>query len=527
MKGQTPRILKSGRHTVQFYRTLWDTIADGRVWRGHLCNRHQSGELLDVDQTITPIRDEHDGISHYFVVYVDRSGRLHNENALAQPVLVDSLTGLPNRDHFQARLGEALARSRRSGKAVGVLLLNLDQFKSVNDRYGQGSGDDLLGQVGRRLTSTLRDTDLVARLSGDAFAMLIEDMTSQEQAIDSSQRLLELLTAPFNVRGALAQLTASIGIAISGASASTPERLLHHADVAMLGAKARGGSSCFQFHDMATDIAARQRHGTRAALRTALRSNHLSLMYQPQVDLRSGRAVGAEALLRWKDPVRGWVPPAEFIALAEEDGMLLALNDWVLYNATAQMASLRVRIPEMVPVAVNLSASQFDRVELTSMVEGLLAMHGLPGSALRLEITETAMLRASRVVHDNLLSLASMGVQVSVDDFGTGYSSLPSLREFPLNAIKVDVSYVGGIGRSRRDEQLISAIICLAQKLGLDVIAEGVETAEQRDFLLAEGCTVAQGHFYAGALPIDDFVAWMRRGDGAERAPEQIAHRNT
>lgn len=513
--GQAPRFLNSGVQSQAFYREQWDTIRDGRVWRGHMSNRNKSGEVLEVDQTVTPVRDASGKVAHYYSVYEDLGDRLRGEQQLMQRVLFDSLTGLPNRNQFLTRVVEGLARARRNGKTVAVLLLNLDRFGTINQSFGHAGGDELLGQVGRCLASGLRDTDLVAHLAGDEYALLIEDLLRPEQAIDSAQRLLELMSAPFMLGGTPVPIGASIGIAHSGDAEDTPERLLHNAHLAMLQAKTRG-RMCFQFYDVVTDAAARRRHNTRSALRLALRHNRLSLAYQPQVDLRSGQPVGAEALLRWNDPLRGWVPPTEFIAIAEQDGMIFMLNDWVLHHALAQMAVLRARIPRMVPVAVNLSAGQFDRVELAPMIEGLLDTHGLPGSALRLEITETVMLRASPTVHENLRSLARMGVQVSVDDFGTGYSSLPSLREFPLSAIKLDIGYVRGIGRSRRDEQLVSAIIGIAQKLGLGVIAEGVETAEQRDFLLREGCTVAQGHFYQHALPAEEFIAWMNRGGATE-----------
>ena len=506
--GQTPRVLKSGRQSDAFYRELWTTIRAGRIWRGHLCNRHKNGAVLDVDQTITPVCDDRGDVTHYFVVYEDITERLRSEQQLTQLAMYDSLTGLPNRNQFHARLTEAFARARRSENPIAVLLVDLDHFKNVNDTLGHAGGDELLCQVGRTMASTLRNTDLVARLSGDEFAVIIEGIAQPDQAIDSAQRLIDVLSNPFKVYGVAVQVGASIGIAISGNRDETPEGLLKNADLAMYQAKSRGRMR-FQFFDAAMDQSARRRHEMRESMRHALRDGSLSLSYQPQVDMHSGKMVGAEALLRWNHPQHGAIPAAEFIGIAEQDGMIAVLNDWVLHTALAQIAALHSTVPTMPPVAVNISAGQFERVDLATTVASLLACHDLPGSALRLEITETLMLRSSLAVHENLRVLSQLGVLLSVDDFGTGYSSLPSLREFPIHAIKLDMGYVRNIGKSERDERLLAGMISLAQKLGLGVIAEGVESHAQRDFLLREGCTVAQGHLYARAIPAEHLPAWI------------------
>lgn len=508
--GSTPRILKSGRQTNAFYRDLWLTVRGGKVWRGHLSNRHKNGEVLDVDQTITPVCDEHGQPTHFFVVYEDITERLRSEQQLTQLAMFDSLTGLPNRNQFHCRLAEACARSRRSTKPLAVMLLDLDHFKRVNDTLGHAGGDELLSQVGRCMTSALRDTDVVARLSGDEFAVLVEDLATPDQAIDSAQRLLGVLATPFKVLGATIQIGASIGIVLSGDPEDSPERLLRNADLAMYQAKSRG-RSCFQFFDAGMDLAARRRYALRDALRRALRQDEFRLCFQPQIDQRTGALVGAEALLRWNDPQRGLVPAGEFIGIAEQDGMISALNDWVLRAGISEAAKLHTRIPGMAPISINVSAGQFDRTDLAPMIESLLDQYALPAQAIRLEITETVMLRSSLIVHENIRVLGRLGVTISVDDFGTGYSSLPALREFPISTIKLDMSYVREIGKSRRDEQLLRAIIGIAQKLGVEVIAEGVETTLQRDFLIGEGCFKAQGHLYQQALTADDFASWMMR----------------
>lgn len=509
--GQTPRVLKSGRQTQAFYRDLWTTIRDGRVWRGHLCNRHRDGQLLDVDQTITPVCNDKGEVTHYFVVYEDITERLRSERQLTQLAMFDSLTGLANRNQFHARLNEATARSRRSGKPVAVMMIDLDHFKNVNDTLGHAGGDELLGQVGRCLSSAMRETDLVARLSGDEFAVLVEGISLPDQAIDSAQRILDILAHPFRTLGTSIQIGASIGIAISGNGdgIDSAEELMRHADLAMYQAKSRGRMR-FQFYDASMDQNARRRHETRMALREALRGDAFTLAFQPQVDLRNGKLVGAEALLRWNDPRRGSVTAGDFIGIAEQDGTIVALNDWVLRTAIEKIGAFHRDFGTVPPIAVNVSASQFDRVDLATTIENLLSLHGVEGKSLHLEVTETVMLRSSLTVHDNLRTLERLGVKLNIDDFGTGYSSLPALREFPVNAIKLDMGYVRGIGRSTRDEKLLAGMIGLAQKLGLDVIAEGVETPFQRDFLINAGCTVAQGHLFQPALPEEAFRSQLQ-----------------
>lgn len=507
--GNSPRILKSGRQSADYYRELWDTISAGRVWRGHLSNRRKGGAIFDVEQTITPVRDARGDISHYLAVYEDITERLRSEQRIERLAMFDSVTGLPNRNQFHARLTEALARSRRSGRALGVMLVDLDHFKNVNDTLGHAGGDELLGQIGRCMSGVLRDTDVVSRLSGDEFAVLIENLVRPEQALDSAQRLLDVLHLPFKVMGATLRTGASIGIAISGDSEDTPERLLRNADLAMYQAKTQGRGR-FQFFDAAMDLAARRRHALEQALRQALREDTLELVYQPQVDMRTGDIVGAEALLRWNDPAGGRVPTAELIAIATQSGMILAVDDWVLRQATRQLAELRRQSPHMPPLAVNLSAAQLDRVGLAGALEDALRQNGLPAAALSIEISETLMLRPSLVVHENLRALTRMGVGIGIDDFGTGHSSLPALREFPLDSIKLDSTYVRGIGHSRRDEQLLRGMIGLAGHLDLRVLAEGIETREQRDFLLREGCTLGQGHLFERELSAGDFLELLR-----------------
>lgn len=509
IRGKTPRILKSGRQSTDFYQDLWRTIASGQVWRGQLTNRKRSGELLDVEQTVTPLRLDGGPITHFLAVYEDISHRLRTEQSFARLALFDSLTGLANRVSFQRRTAEALSRARRNDKPIAVMMVDLDYFKNVNDTLGHAAGDSLLIQVAQRMPPCLRDSDTVARLSGDEFAVLIDDLARPEQAVASAQRLLDALHEPFEVQGHSLRIGASIGIALSSSTDDGPEGLLHHADLAMYQAKTSGRGR-YQFFDAAMDAAARRRYTTELALRTALREDALEIVYQPQVDLSSGAIVGAEALLRWTDPVHGVIGPDEFVNLAEQTGLIFALNDWVLRRVLSELSAWRASGVTTVPVVINVSAGHFDKVGMADSIKALLQEYCLPASAIRIEITETVMLQPSTTVHDNLRGLWGQGIAIGVDDFGTGFSSLPALRQFPIDYLKLDLSYVGGIGQPGRDEQLLRAIIGLGRTMGIQVIAEGVETEQQARFLRAEGCPLAQGFLYSPGVPGAAFLELLR-----------------
>lgn len=516
--GCTPRVLKSGRQSIAFYRELWDTIAAGKVWRGHLSNRKRNGEIFDVEQTVTPVCDERGEVGYFFVIYEDITERLRSEQRLVKLAMFDSLTGLPNRTQFQQRLHEAFARSRRNGHALAVMLVDLDHFKNVNDSVGHAGGDALLAIVSRALLSHMRDTDVVARLSGDEFAVLMENLERPEVAAETAERLIGTLSQPFSVFGASVQIGASIGIAVSDPADEDAEQLLRNADLAMYQAKSRGRSR-YQFFDAAMDQAARRRQHLHGRLRAALRGSGLELHYEPQVDMGSGQVVGAEALLRWHDPAYGPIVAAEFMQIAEQDELACALNDWVLRHAIEDIAALHREVPDMVPVSVNVSASQFQRVDLAANLSEALARHGLPGAALRIEVPEALLRRPSLAAHDNLRALVEMDVDVVFDDFGGGGDAcLRTLGNSPVRAIKLAADDVRRLARSERNAAFTGAMADIARRLGLMLIAQGVENAAQRDLLVREGCRVGQGPLYQAALPRAAFSAWLQQArEGTKR----------
>jgi diguanylate cyclase (GGDEF)-like protein/PAS domain S-box-containing protein len=506
--GQTPRLLKSGRQSQQWYQTMWQTIKTGSVWRGHVINRRKDGSLFDVEQTVTPVRDERGRVVNFVAVHEDVTDRLRSEQRIRLLALYDGITGLANRTAFMEGLSAALARTRRSGKTMSVMLVDLDNFKNVNDSLGHDAGDAVLAQVASRMRKLLRETDLPARLGGDEFGVLIENVACPEQPMEMAQRLLEELRRPYEVPGYTAHIGASIGITVFPGDADSPEQLLKHADLAMYEAK-RSGRDRARYFDAAMDAAAHHRFVTETALHRALHDNLLNVHYQPQFALSDGKLVGFEALLRWTDADRGPIAPAEFVPLAEQSGLILQLGGWVLRHVLAQVSAWKRQYRSPVPIAINVSAAQFEQADFDRHAAEALREHGLSSADIELEITEGVMLRDNACVRSNMRGLALRGIRLAIDDFGTGYSSLTSLRDYPVSRLKIDASFVRGIGVAGKDEQIIRAIVSLAGSLDLRVLAEGVETEAQAHFLRSVGCHEGQGFLYARPLTAGDAGALL------------------
>jgi diguanylate cyclase (GGDEF)-like protein/PAS domain S-box-containing protein len=441
------------------------------------------------------------------------------EQELVQRALHDQLTGLPNRMLFMDRLEHALDRSARRGKFVGVLFLDLDRFKLVNDHFGHDRGDQLLVEVTKRLRGCLRRVDTIARIGGDEFTVLLEDVTSAGDGALVAERIIAALRAPFRIDGQEIFVGASIGIALGAqGQGATAQGLLRNADIAMYRAKANG-RACFEVFKPSMRETVRGRLKMEAELRRALERGELRLFYQPKVDLRDGRLVGVEALVRWEHPERGMVPPAAFIPVAEETGVILTLGRWVLETACRQAGRWRGALaPGVGPVmAVNLSPRQFRHPRLIEEVGQVLAATGLEAGGLEVEITEgTAMGDADATVR-TLEHLKSLGVRLAIDDFGTGYSSLGYLKRFPIDVLKVDRSFVAGLPANPGDAAIVRAVVGLARALGLQAVAEGVETPAQLDELRAIGCDQGQGYLFGRPMPAEALESVLR-GIGATQA---------
>jgi diguanylate cyclase (GGDEF)-like protein len=422
----------------------------------------------------------------------------------------DPLTELPNRAFVREHLDHALARARRTGDTVAVLFLDLDKFKEVNDTLGHTAGDALLCETSRRIAGAVRHEDWIARLGGDEFVVVVEGLTDAERATLVAQKILESIREPFVVEGHQIVSGASIGITVFPEDADNVDQLLRNADTAMYHAKARGGSD-FQFFTPEMNERAVRRFNLQAALRRAIEREEFVVFYQPQIDARSGRLVGMEALVRWQDPQLGMISPGEFIPLAEYSGLIIPIGEWVLWSVCRQQRAWLDAGLSVVPVSVNFSARQLQRADLAEQIGRMLDECGLGPGVLGVEITETLLMenveQAERVLH----ALAQRGLLVSLDDFGIGYSSLAYLKRFPLDILKIDCSFVRGFLHGADDRAICSAIVAMAHSLGLRVIAEGVETKPQQDALCAIGCDVVQGFLLAVPAPADSAAAWLRQ----------------
>jgi diguanylate cyclase (GGDEF)-like protein len=435
----------------------------------------------------------------------------------------DALTGLPNRNLLRQRLDETLAHVRRSGEKLAVLFLGIDNFKGVNDSLGHEIGDKLLRGVARRLRSTLREEDALARLNSDEFAIIQTGIHRPQDAALLARRLLDAIGETFLIDGHSVVIGASVGIAVAPGDGDESERVLKNADMALSRAK-NDTRGTFSFFETGMDAKAQARRKIENDLRAAIQDDQLRPHYQPLIDLKTGRITGCEALVRWTHPERGMISPADFIPVAEDTGLINALGTQILRRACHDAA----RWPDEVRVAVNLSPLQFRVGNLLSVVMDALKQSGLPPRRLELEITETLLLEKSNQVLATLHALRSLGVRISMDDFGTGYSSLSYLRSFPFDKIKIDQSFVRDLGANRDAQAIVSSIINLGMGLGVTITAEGVETEEELACLRAEGCHEGQGYLFSRARPNDEIVELLRAQamssvDGTSAAQTQVA----
>ncbi len=427
----------------------------------------------------------------------DISEQIAARQRIEQLAHTDALTGLPSRRLLEDRVEFALAMAQRNGQPFALMMLNLDRFKHVNDTLGMGAGDDVLREASERIRSCLRNVDTVARLGGDEFLLLVHQADAAGAEV-AARRLLEAMTQPYTQDGQGFTVTCSVGISLGPSDGNTLDDLMRGAAAALQRAK-DAGRSCFRFHQAQTEVLRRSRMQLDHAMRQALVSDHFRLHFQPQVDLRSGAVIGAEALIRWSDPALGDVSPGEFIPVAEESGFIVPIGDWVLAQAVRQAAEWRARGAHL-PVSINVSALQFQQPGFTGRVRHELEAAGLPPELLELELTESILIRDAEGALRRLQALADLGVRLAIDDFGTGYSSLGYLKRFPIHRLKIDRSFVSLLPGDASDQAIVNAIIQLGRAMDLKVIAEGVETEPQRQFLLDAGCDEFQGYLYAPAL---------------------------
>ena len=499
--GSNPRILQSGRQDRAFYEAMWSSITETGHWQGEIWNRRKDGVLYPQLLTISTVLDAEGLPCNYVGVMTDISQLKDSQARLEHLAHYDPLTALPNRLLLQSRLEHALESAQRHECSVGVLYIDLDRFKNVNDSLGHPVGDELLGALARRLHERVRDEDTLGRLGGDEFLLILENLRRSDDAARVARELLELLDKPFELpSGHQVYMGASIGISMYPDNGQTGTELIQHADVAVYQAK-ESGRNTFSFYTPALTRAADERLALEAALRRALAQGEFVLHFQPQIDLASGRMLGCESLVRWDDPNNGLIAPQRFIPLAEETGLIVPLGEWVLHEACRHAREWMDAGHEDLVMAVNLSARQLLQPDIVERITATLATTGLPAANLRLELTESMIMGHGEEAIALLGALKGLGVGLSIDDFGTGYSSLAYLKRFPIDELKIDRSFVRDIPHDSVDMEIAAAIISMARSLRLKVVAEGVETEAQRNFLRHQGCHACQGYLFSPPVP--------------------------
>ncbi len=511
MLGRQPKMLKSGKQSPGFYENMWKTILAGEVFNDVLINRRRDGSLYYEEKTITPIKDGDGRITHFVATGKDITERMQTQERLAYMAQHDPLTELPNRTLLLDRLKQSLAGARWRQRRAAVLFVDLDRFKTINDTLGHEVGDRLLQQLAERFQRSVRDGDTVARFGGDEFVILLDDVASEDDVSGVAQKVLQALAPPFQVERQTLYVTASIGVSLFPNDGDDATTLLKNADIAMYRAKELGKNT-YQFYSADMSSRAFERLTLESNLRRALEHGEFHLYYQPQVDVTTGDIVGVEALLRWRHPEFGLVMPSDFIPLLEETGLIVPVGEWALDTACAQLVAWHGQGWPRLRLAVNLSPRQFQTQNLAAAVKQALArLDGDPGR-LELEITEGMLVRHAPATIETIEALHALGVRMAIDDFGTGYSSLSYLRRLPIDTLKIDRSFVRDIPQDPDDSAITSAIIALAQSLKIEMIAEGVENAAQRDFLRARGCSMMQGYLFSRPQPAEEITRLLQSG---------------
>jgi diguanylate cyclase (GGDEF)-like protein/PAS domain S-box-containing protein len=507
--GENPRILKSDRHDKAFYEKMWEQLNARGHWQGEIWDRRKNGEVYPKWLSISTVHDERGKLTHYVAISADISDVKQNQERLEYLAHYDQLTGLPNRLLFNDRLQQAIRHATRTQQQVAVIVLDLDRFKEVNDTLGHSAGDALLVEVAAQLNNSIRGSDTVCRMGGDEFIIMMPAVGEVDNVIDIAQKLLSAFSRPFCINGNDVYITPSIGISMYPQDSKTQETLIKNADTAMYHAK-REGRNNFQFYQESMYNTVLERLTLKSRLHQALDRDEFQLFYQIKVDSVTEEVVGAEALIRWLHPEDGFINPGRFIPLAEESDLILPIGQWVIREACTQNMMLHKIGLAPINIAVNLSARQLHQQNIPEIIKTILLETGLPAKYLSVEITESMLMQDVENTINTLAAIKEMGLSIAIDDFGTGYSSLNYLKRFPIDILKVDRSFVMDIDKDHGDRAVIASIITLAHNLKLKVVAEGVETREELEFLKAHDCDMIQGYYFSRPLPWQDFTALLK-----------------
>jgi diguanylate cyclase (GGDEF)-like protein/PAS domain S-box-containing protein len=491
------------------FREMWNSMRESGSWQGELPNQRQNGQDYPAWYSVSQVCDPHGQLENTIAIFSDISARKQQEQRIAYLAYHDELTGLPNRRLFADRVEVAVARAKRDEAGIAVLFVDVDRFKNINDSLGHTAGDELLKLVSQRLLSAVRAGDTVSRMGGDEFVLLCPVGASDVQVAMRADAILQELARPFHVFDMPLHVTASMGIACYPQDGATPDHLIRNADAAMYRAK-EGGRNTYRFYtaELNADILGRLQ--MEMDLRRALREDEFVLYFQPQVDAVSGALCGAEALIRWRDPVHGLIPPNRFIPIAEEAGLIEPIGAWVLRESCRQLQLWRAQGLGALPIAVNVSARQFKQADFVATVAALVHSCAVDPSMIELELTESMLMADVGLTAAKLHELKRLGFSIAIDDFGTGFSSLHYLRHFPIDVLKIDQSFVREIFEDGATLAIVDAIIALAGALGMRSVAEGVETEPQQTILRERGCQTIQGYLVARPMPAPEFTDWVR-----------------
>ena len=507
--GRPLSFLKTGLQNDAFYDEMWDALRAGKRWRGEIIERHKSGSLYTVDQRITPILDANKKLAYCVVVRDDLTERKNAEGQIMHLANYDQLTGLPNRHLFHEQLKQILKRAERRGKKVALIFADLTNFNRINDTLGHTAGDVLLKTVAERLLKITSADDFVARIGGDEFTMILENIPNAEAAALNARTMIETILAPIELNGTEVNVGACVGISIFPDDGTEADKLVNFADMALRTAAHSAPNSYF-FFSQEMNEETEDRLALERDLRKGLLQNEFALFFQPQLDVRTGKINAAEALIRWFHPTRGMVSPMRFIPIAEDTGLIIPLGNWILKEALRHIKMWdEMGLPE-ISVAVNLSAIQFQQEDLAGSIEKILAESGVSPERLELELTESVVMQDARKA-DNILSrLSRVGIKLAIDDFGTGYSSLSYLKRFAVDRLKIDQSFVRDMTHNNDDAEIARAIINLGHTLGLEIVSEGVETKEQLELLKKQGCDIIQGYYISKPMSAADIPEFLR-----------------
>lgn len=501
--GRRATVLSAGRDPAGIDDDIRTALTESGVWSGELWSRRRDGEVYPENRTVVAVQDDDGSVRHYINLFSDISGEKFAAERINRLAHYDATTELPNRVLLQDRLLHAINRAARVGGKLALLFLDLDGFKLINDTHGHAAGDEVLRQVGARLSSRLRKIDVVARIGGDEFAVVLSDVEQDSDVQAICEQLLTVVTEPYDLKGEQNRVTTSIGIALYPDDGGDVQRLLKHADTAMYQAKERGKNR-YVFYEPEMNRRAEERLELAHQLRQALAHDRLRLCYQPQYDLASAGLVGVEALVRWQGNDGEMVPPAHFIRVAEDSGLIIELGAWAMHEACRQAQQWREQGLEFGRLSVNVSGRQFQDERLQATVASALASSGLPADRLELEITESWVMEGPFRAEKQMRTLSDMGVSLVIDDFGLANSSMAYLKRFPVHKLKIDRSFIRDIPGDQEDAAIVSAIVAMGHSLGLRVVAEGVETAAQSTYLRSTGCDEAQGYLFGRPVPPDE-----------------------